>query len=168
MDTKKLGTIVMRRAVVLTATLSLVACGYSSAIRKANESESEFSDDPFKTIKPIKGNPDIFRVYGRAASGFVSIGAEREGEEERAKKFCNDKGKDLQLLASEQSNPPYILGNFPRVELIFTCLDKKPFPSPSSPNDRLGQIAELKKLLDSGALTQEEFNREKRKILGGP
>lgn len=144
----------------------MTACGISSPIRKASESESEFSDDPYKTVKPIKGNPEIYRIYGRAASGFVSIGAEREGEEERARKFCNDKNKDLDLLASEQSNPPYILGNFPRVELIFTCIERK--APQASLGDRLNQLAELKKLLDNGTLTQAEFDHEKQKILAKP
>lgn len=145
---------------------SLTACGISSPIKKASESESEFSDDPFAKVKPIKGNPDIYRIYGRAASGFVPIGAERDGEEERARKFCNDKGKDLELLASEQSNPPYILGNFPRVEFIFMCIDKK---SPHTASEsRIARLTDLKKLLDNGALSQQEFDSEKKKILEAP
>jgi hypothetical protein len=149
-------------------TFFLVSCGYSSAIQKANESKSEFSDDPYKTVRPIKGSHEIYRIYGRAASGFVSIGAEREGEEERARKFCADKGKDLELLASEQSNPPYILGNFPRVELIFMCLERKPVESSISQDSKINHISALKKLLDNGALTKEEFEREKQKVLSAP
>jgi hypothetical protein len=33
-------------------------------------------------------------------------------------------------------------------------------------SDEVAQLTELKSLLDSGALTQEEFDAEKRKIIG--
>ena len=157
----------MRKLLVCTILMtSVVACGVSSPIKKASESESEFSDDPYKKVKPIKGNPDIYRIYGRAATGFVPMSAEREGEEERARKFCNDKGKDLELLASEQSNPPYIVGNFPRIEFIFMCIDKK-VPS-STAASRLNHLSDLKKMLDNGTLTQQEFDSEKKKIIESP
>ena len=34
--------------------------------------------------------------------------------------------------------------------------------------DKLGQLERLKKLLDSGALTQQEFEREKARLLSAP
>jgi len=156
------------RSSILTITLSiLMACGITSPIKKINESESAFSDDPAKRVKPIKGNPDIYRIYDRAATGFVSIGATREGLEERAGKFCESKGKMIEELASEQSNPPYILGNFPRMELIFICKDK-PVPAGAAPvMDKFAKLNELKKLLDNGTLNQTEFDMEKQKILSG-
>jgi len=38
----------------------------------------------------------------------------------------------------------------------------------NSPNkkDKVQQLLELKKLLDAGVLTKEEFDKEKKKILG--
>ena len=40
-------------------------------------------------------------------------------------------------------------------------------PAPAEPaRDRYAELAELKDLLDSGALTQAEFDAEKEKILG--
>lgn len=145
----------------------LVGCGVSSPIKKVSESESEFSDDPAKRLKPIKGNPDTYRIYDRAASGFVSIGATREGLEDRARKFCEDKEMALHVLESEQSNPPYILGNFPRMELIFVC-DKKQVVAKAAAGDKLSQLNELKKLLDNGTLNQSEFDAEKKKMLAAP
>jgi Short C-terminal domain len=35
-----------------------------------------------------------------------------------------------------------------------------------SPDDSVAQLTQLKSLLDSGALTQEEFDAEKQKIIG--
>ena len=39
--------------------------------------------------------------------------------------------------------------------------------SPGAPN-KIKELKELKELLDAGALTQEEFDVEKKKILAGP
>ena len=85
--------------------------------------------------------------------------------EERARQFCADKEKSLHVLESEQSNPPYILGNFPRMELIFMCEEMKSTAKQANATDRLAQLSELKKLLDSGALTEAEFDLEKKRIL---
>lgn len=146
----------------------LAGCAVSSPIKKISESESAFSDDPASRIKPQKGSPDIYRIYDRAATGFVSIGAVREGLEERARKFCDDKAKTLHELESEQSDPPYILGNFPRMELIFTCDTKAQPKAAGAPPDKYGELEKLKRLLDTGALTEAEFDSEKRKVLGVP
>jgi hypothetical protein len=40
-----------------------------------------------------------------------------------------------------------------------------PAPSASSGADRVAALTQLKSLLDSGVLTQDEFDREKQKIL---
>ncbi|MFM8443956.1 MAG: SHOCT domain-containing protein [Methylococcus sp.] len=157
----------MRYSTIAVFLSALVSCGITSPIKKINESESAFSDDPAKRVKPIKGNPEIYRIYDRAATGFVSIGATREGLEERAGKFCESKGKQFEELASEQSNPPYILGNFPRMELIFICKDKAVTLGAPPPMDKFAKLNELKKLLDNGTLNQTEFDMEKQKILAG-
>jgi multidrug resistance efflux pump len=40
-----------------------------------------------------------------------------------------------------------------------------PAPATSGANDRIAQLKELAELHDSGALTQEEFDKEKARIL---
>ena len=40
-------------------------------------------------------------------------------------------------------------------------------PGPSSPADRADALTKLKGLLDAGALTQEEFDAEKQRVLRG-
>src|SRR3954452_14127226 len=42
-----------------------------------------------------------------------------------------------------------------------------PAPAPSSAADRVSALTDLKGLLDSGVLTQQEFDAEKSKILAG-
>ncbi len=72
-------------------------------------------------------------------------------------------------LSEHTSKPLHILGNFPRVELVFTCVAKPNLgasPSPSTFQDETFiRLSNLKKLLDDGVITQEEFEREKAKIL---
>ena len=72
-------------------------------------------------------------------------------------------------LRETTSKPPHILGNFPRVEIIFGCVDKPPsVVVPASDDSKYTKLANLKKLLDTGALTQQEFESEKAKILAQP
>jgi hypothetical protein len=42
-----------------------------------------------------------------------------------------------------------------------------PPPAPTSSADRVSALTDLKRLLDSGVLTQDEFDVEKQKILQG-
>lgn len=56
------------------------------------------------------------------------------------------------------------------VALVWAAsVDSDQAPPPSFPHthsvDRIGKLKDLKSLLDEGAITQSEFNREKEKIL---
>jgi hypothetical protein len=75
----------------------------------------------------------------------------------------------LSLLSETTAVPPYILGNYPRVEIVFDCVEHPASLAPSTGDDpKYSKLVNLKKLLDSGVITQEEFNREKAKILAQP
>ena len=82
--------------------------------------------------------------------------------------FCARKAKSVHAVSETASTPPHILGNFPRIELIFQCVDTSTNPSTVSEGNKYDKIAALKKLLDSGALTQQEFDAEKAKVLATP
>ena len=68
-------------------------------------------------------------------------------------------------LTETAAKPPYILGNFPRIELVFECIEKSEIRSNSSLNGKYEKLTVLKKLLDDGALTKQEFEQEKAKVL---
>lgn len=75
----------------------------------------------------------------------------------------------MESITETTSTPPFILGNFPRIEIVFDCIDKPGLsPAPAVSDDKYAKLAKLKQLLDSGAITQEEFNQEKAKILAQP
>jgi hypothetical protein len=154
----------MKTNICLTfVALLLAGCATSSPIRRADESKSAFSKSP-ELIKNSCAPKDIYRIYHRAATGFVSIQSIRQAAEQRADEFARRQGKSFVVLGERISQPPYILGNFPQIEIVFALIDKdtsKEFRV----NDKYSEVERLKKLLDSGALTQEEFQAEKAKIL---
>lgn len=67
---------------------------------------------------------DIYRVYQRGGSGFVPVNAVRSSAEERAEAFARRQGRGMVVLGEATSKPPHILGNFPRVEIVFALTDK--------------------------------------------
>lgn len=150
------------------ATTLLGGCASSSPIQRYSESKSAFHTEPVLISHdvPDKG---VYRVYHRASSGFVSIQSIREAAEKRAKDFCDRQGKGMLLLGEKTSDPPYILGNFPRIEIVFACVDKPNTAAvPGAETTKFQRLGELKRLLDDGTLSREEFEREKTKVLNTP
>ena len=72
-------------------------------------------------------------------------------------------------LTETVAKPPYIFGNFPRIEIVFECIQPQVSEhAPESTDPKYAKLLELKKLLDSGVLTKAEFDSEKAKILKQP
>ena len=158
-------------AVLLFATL-LSACANTAPVQLAAANNSQFEGAVYsgETVSLEKATPgaESYRAFQQGATGFVSLQSVRSGVEEIAGDFCGRKGKTFRGITETAAKPPYILGNFPRVELIFECVEK-PKASGSVPDTgKYERIAALKKLLDSGAITQQEFENEKAKLLASP
>lgn len=150
---------------LLIATLLLAnGCSTSSSIRKYGESKSHFRGKP-TIVSDVPSGADLYRVYQQGATGFLSIQSVRQTAERRAIEFCERQGKTMRVISEQISNPPYILGNFPRIEIVFACMDKPQTESPAPDDLKFKRLTNLKKLLDEGILTKEEFEREKSKIL---
>jgi hypothetical protein len=147
---------------LISAALVLVGCATSSPIERYGESRSHFSKSP-ELISNNYPATDIYRIYQRASSGFESIQSIRQLVEKRAEDFAQRQGKSFVVLGEQISEPPYILGNFPRIEIVFALIDK---PNDITPQEtKYDELEKLKKLLDEGAITKDEFDREKAKIL---
>ena len=151
----------------------IAGCADTSTIRPANEGKSGFDGAvyPGETVTISASSPDVeeFRVFHQGATGFVSVQTVRDDAEQRGTAFCERKNKAFKPLRETTSKPPHILGNFPRIEIVFACVDKVSTVAPPASTDRkYEKLIELKKLLDSGVLTQQEFEREKTKILNAP
>ena len=150
---------------LLIIGLSLTGCASTSPIQKYGESKSKFNNPPELMSNKYPAN-DIYRIYHHAASGFTPIQSLRTAAERRAEDFAKRQDKSFIVLGERISQPPYILGNFPRIEIVFALIDKSKKPTnPDTKNDRLSNLEKLKKLLDDGALTKEEYEKEKKKIL---
>ena len=154
----------------VTISLLLVGCSTTGAIKPVASSKSEFEGAVYQgettIINSTSHGGEEYRVFNQGATGFVSLQANREDAEERASKFCTQKGKSMRPLRETVSKPPHVMGNFPRAELIFECINDSTTPLGSVGGDgRLARLAVLKKLLDDGALTKDEFEKEKQKIL---
>ena len=152
-------------AITLALAAMLSGCATSTPIQRYSESSSSFSTPP-ELITNTYAAKDIYRIYQRAATGFVSIQTLRDNVEHRAQEYAERQGKSFVVLGEQISHPPYILGNFPRIEIVFALIDKNEKPSAQQiPPDKYTQLEKLKKLLDEGAITKEEFDKEKAKIL---
>jgi hypothetical protein len=147
--------------------LLLAGCAKSSAIRRYSESKSGFRQGPELMSNKVPPQ-DIYRIYHQAATGFVSIQSIRESAMERATQFCENQGRGILVLGEKSSQPPYILGNFPRIEIVFAAVDRpKTAGGGGADGGSYARLRELKGLLDNGTLTKDEFEREKRKVLSG-
>jgi hypothetical protein len=161
------------RLVTLLVAAAVLGCAANPPVQPAASSKSQFDGAVYggevaQLEKPTPG-AEVYRAFYQGGSGFVSVSSVRETVEEMATKHCARQGKIARPLQETTSKPPYVLGNFPRVEWLFECWGSLPSSTAGSPAvDKLGQIERLKKLLDSGALTQQEYEREKAKILGAP
>jgi hypothetical protein len=149
-------------SVLVLAVLS--ACATSTPVQRLSESSSGFSDPP-KLLSNTYPSNDIYRIYQRGATGFVTMSSLREEVEHRAEDFARRQGKSFVILGEQISHPPYILGNFPRIEIVFALIDKPEGQTVAPSPDKYAQIERLKKLLDDGAITKEEYETEKAKVL---
>ena len=106
------------------------------------------------------------RVFHQASTGFVTVAAIRESAQQRAQSFCSQTGKNLYLIEETTSQPPHILGNWPRIEIIFSCIEAaKAADATLTTPDKYDRLAKLKALLDNKTITQKEFEDEKTKLL---
>src|SRR6266480_896612 len=101
----------------------VVGCASTPPIQLANSSKSAFDGALYKgttvTLSPGTPGNEAYRVFIQGATGFVSMQSVRSDAEERAEQFCDRKGKSMETLTERTANPPYILGNFPRIEIVF-------------------------------------------------
>ena len=64
---------------------------------------------------------DQFIISRQAATGFSGQGALKIDALREAGAHCEAMGKAMTVNTTVDAKPPYILGNFPRTEITFTC-----------------------------------------------
>ena len=83
---------------------------------------------------------DTFMVSRQAATGFSGSGTLKAEAFKEANQYCLSQNKVLQIVNTTEAQPPYVLGNFPKAEVQFMCLE---------PNDSKLARPKLKKEADS-------------------
>lgn len=164
--------IVSRVLCILTCVL-FIACSTASSIQRANLSKSGFDGAIFDGVETVLrddiSDSDAYRIFHQGATGFVSVQSVRSSAEDRAKDFCSNKGLQYELLRERVSTGAHVAGNFPRAELVFSCISKSSdyvsHKEQVIKSIKYQELRELKALLDEGIITQEEYDQEKSKIL---
>ena len=105
--------------------MAVGGCASSTAVQRYAESKSKFRTSP-ALMSHNYPQSSIYRVFQQGSTGFTSIATLREDVEARATTFCERQGKGMIVLGEQISHPPYILGNFPRIEIVFAAIDKPP------------------------------------------
>jgi len=72
-------------------------------------------------IVPI--GADTYMVSRQAATGFSGSGTLKAEAFAEANRYCASQKKTLQIVNTSEATPPFILGNFPKAEVQFMCLD---------------------------------------------
>lgn len=65
-----------------------------------------------------------YAISIQAATGFSGLQNIKSEAYNEASEFCKNKNKDFKVVNIETSKPPYILENYPRVDLYFKCITK--------------------------------------------
>jgi hypothetical protein len=96
---------VNRVVLVSAATCILSACASNSGV--------------------VSTGPDTYMVSRQAATGFSGLGTLKADALREANQYCASRQMVAKVTAATESKPPYIVGNFPRAEVQFTCVDGK-------------------------------------------
>ena|SRR5450631_932221 len=163
----------MKPCLLLLAVASIAGCASSPTIQPVGSSRSHFDGVlyPGETtvISAEQTGAEEFRVFEEGASGFVSMQSVREVAEQRMREFCGGKSKLANTMSERVTTPPFILGNYPRIEIVFSCVHHQATSGPSAVQDlKYIKLVNLKKLLDDQVITQQEFEAEKAKVLAQP
>jgi hypothetical protein len=113
----------MRHITLIVAASLIAGCAYETPVQRYSESRSRFNKPP-ELMSHNYPDKNVYRIFQQGATGFVPLSSIRQDLEAQAEQFCARQGKSMVVLGANYSKPPYILGNFPRMELIFAAVDK--------------------------------------------
>ena len=82
----------------------------------------------FLILTACASNPGVaplgqgrYLVSRQAATGFTGLGQLKSDALREADNFCVKQNGSLAIINTTESQPPYILGNYPRAEVEFRC-----------------------------------------------
>lgn len=66
---------------------------------------------------------DSYMISKQQATGFPGLGNITAENIAQGTAHCSRLGKRFEVVDIKESKPPYILGNYPRSDVRFTCVD---------------------------------------------
>ncbi len=91
----------MIRTTIFTISLLLAGCAANSG------------------VVPVGG--DTLMISKQAATGFPGTGKIKTDALKEAGEHCKNSDKSLEIIELDETEGPYVLGKYPRVELTFRC-----------------------------------------------
>lgn len=76
------------------------------------------------SIAPMGGG--VMMISKQASTGFGGMANLKAKALLQAQNECAKQHRDFEVVHIEESKPPYILANFPRVEVSFRCVENHP------------------------------------------
>jgi hypothetical protein len=67
---------------------------------------------------------DTFMIAKQQATGFPGLGNMKAEILTEANQHCAQQGKEMVVVNTTESQPPYVFGNYPRAEVQFRCAPK--------------------------------------------
>lgn len=68
---------------------------------------------------------DRYFVSRQGATSFTGMASLRAEALQEAYAKCNVTGDAVEVLETTESQPPYLLGNYPRVDITFRCVNQE-------------------------------------------
>jgi hypothetical protein len=65
---------------------------------------------------------DTYMIAKQQGTGFPGLGSMKGEIITEGVQFCEKQGKEFQITGTKETQPPYVLGNYPRSEIEFMCL----------------------------------------------
>jgi hypothetical protein len=66
-----------------------------------------------------------YLVSRQAATGFNGSGNLKTEALQEANAYCNGNKSELNVVRIQEAQPPFLLGNFPKAEVQFTCVQRQ-------------------------------------------
>ena len=65
---------------------------------------------------------DTYMIAKQQATGFPGLGNMKAEIIAEGNSFCRNQQKEFQIVSTNETQAPYILGNYPRSEINFMCI----------------------------------------------
>lgn len=98
------GNTMKRALAVIALAVLLVGCASDSGI--------------------VRMGPDTYMVSKQAATGFSGLGNLKADVLREAYAQCSKTNQSVDVVSDHESHPPYILTNYPRVDITFRCVSQ--------------------------------------------